>query len=454
MIRKYLSIVLACLLVLMPNFSLAATEYVPRVVSPIRIGILSDTHFDDAFKWTDDLYADSITHLWPDAVARATEYMQSRGCQAVLHAGDITIGATDINADVLSWITTNVTNRGMVFLPIPGNHETKHEALFSAQPDTIMYPGANENPFSIMTDEFVGTFTDSKGWGKYNIGRWVKILLLNNNVDTTNTANGTQYIQRYANCNTPGKGYEYWASANSDGDPDDPDWISPASGGSTDGNPDYTNPDFSGFQTYNSEQWQFVINELESDDSVWKIPAMHNSIFAYAHQTNRPNRFGQRWGLIAEMSERNVPLIAHGDTHVMSLTHNIHTEESGHMYARDVVDGTDLYAEADSGYSAYGIAEGDSIGIKFLNLRSGLYRGTQENTSDPNRTYPNDAATDVAFYQDSPDTTIGVTDYTLAWFSILSVDGDKGYLEIFNVSINGSGDLTPVRRYHTAISRH
>lgn len=418
-----------------------------NVKTKVKIGFIADTHFqtyDGSTNWlTTSKYLGS-DFTWRDVIGKICDYYVTNGYDAVVDMGDISMNqrVPEVSDSVVIFFADSLTNRGVTFLPGIGNHETKHPATLPEQPDTVMFPSwpddETDEPYTYIEGKYPQLFR-GKSYYNYEIGS-VKLIIANNIVDTT-TYSASQWHQRFANSNVPGKGNHYWNSENSIGD----DGWTADSVDQGIGRQDFTNEDYGGFQTYGSEQWNWFVNQLSDTRYTWRIPLMHRGIYAYGDVTNRPNAYGQRYGLIAEATERNVPLLVTGDVHVMNLTKRIHTEENGTSFLADTLDASDAYA--DSSYGQWGLDNGDLMGTHFLSIRTGLSRALGEIEG---KTFPWDGGAAAAnlFYSDITDST-GVGSFS--WFACLDINGKRGLLDIRRVTISPGGDLTTVSGYKTVL---
>jgi predicted phosphodiesterase len=412
----------------------AAPIYAAKKSANIKIGIVSDTHIPTSTGiWNASTYLNQ-SFDGKEVLGHIIQYFNDQEVNLMVDCGDLTISdyIASTDGDTLkTWLGDSLST-GIALSLVAGNHDTRHTALLPSQPDTVMYPDLTENPFQRLRDQFPSMFTNKYMYHGVDIGQ-VRLLFLNTNVDTTSDGH-----QRYANTNPPGKGKNYWNDPASNGDSDDSDWNS----SDGDGNSSYTNPDYGGIETDGSDQWNWVIEELDSHDGTFAIAFSHRGFYSAIDFTNRPNMIGGRAKLLAQMTERGMDLVVNGDTHAISFSKRIHTEEDGSEYVDDVMDVTDAYF--DSSYTK--VATGDPIGAYHASISTGARRDTTGSSTQ----FPN-GNTDVLWARGNsaadPDTTITATRYVFTYFMMLTINGPRMYVEYFHVGLNGSNQLTVVKDY-------
>jgi hypothetical protein len=365
---------------------LLGARYVKVQSTDIRLAFLSDTHFNQGVN------IDSRTVQCSTFV----EYINNLDLKpkALIIAGDLTIAPhlNTSNPDTFLDFFNGLLDPDIELLPVLGNWEG--DSVWSAANNrTEELYDSNTDPYSFARTYLSSWIGQTTGYYSREYGM-VKVFILNNNVDTTYVDAIDDTLQVYANDNPPGRGLIYWQNH-----------------GYPDGR-NVTNPDYSGFVTENSAQWTWFVNELDNHTKgTWRIAVAQRGIYG-AHGTEdydgltawsvRPNIYAARWGIVREFDTRSGDLFVTGDQHIVSYTTRL---------SQDAI-------------------PSDSVGAHHLSLRCGFT--TRDTTL---KIYK-----DGAYYRNTvPDGSLKYavdhdTNTTSTYFAILTIHGDRGYLEIGHVT--------------------
>lgn len=193
---------------------------------------------------------------------------------ALLSCGDQNLGQwveTAEKDDFDDWIATQSLG-SLPVLVVPGNHDTYWPISYSSGSDT------NE-PHGVIKARYPHLFK-GKEWYTWDYES-LRIVVMNNLTDDTSG--------NYNNCNPPYNGQT-------------------------------PNPDWSGFDTTDSEQQLFIANAFSSSDHLWKIGALHRPVYAPFDDdpsvVGRPTHISQRNGIIRTAILNGMSVLSQGDQHI------------------------------------------------------------------------------------------------------------------------------------------
>src|SRR5690606_14418671 len=127
------------------------------------------------------------------------------------------------------------------------------------------------------------------------------------------------------------------------------------------------NPDYSGFATSGSDQWNWAMDTLDSFQGTWCIGAWHRPVYSpFPDEINagseiRPTQNITRTGIVREMINRGLSIILQGDQHINFV---------GKKYISDWNDATTsgINVVSDTGVGAWPIIASTSYFTRSTNL--------------------------------------------------------------------------------------
>jgi hypothetical protein len=192
---------------------------------------------------------------------------------ALLNSGDLSIGQWVEDAaenDYDDWIAVQSLDPSIIVLPTIGNHDTYHPISYSSGADAV------NPPHELIKSRYPSLFK-GKGWYTWDYES-LRIVVMLNCVDDSSG--------NYNNCNPPYDGQ-------------------------------MPNPDYSGFDTEDSEQHAFI-DEAFTSDHLWKIGSLHRPLYAPypVSGVGRPTMTSQRNGVIRRAVLNGMSVLAQGDEHI------------------------------------------------------------------------------------------------------------------------------------------
>ena len=250
------------------NPSIAAwSGYRNKQTTGFSIGFMTDMHFSQSID-TAMFNVDAILG-----------WVLESAPVAIVMSGDLTERADSLG--LTTWLAEESTtwDSSSVILPVIGNHDTTIPQATPAPLGTKVFQPIIE----AWPERFKG-----RQYYKYELDDYAfKFLAMSNCVDTVDADGDTAY----PNCNPPG-------SLNV--------VIGP-------------NPDYSGFVTDGSPQYEWLETESASYDG-WLIGGSHRPSWAPFQSHPRPLLKEARHGILKTMVENGLSIYASGDQHIVSLS--------------------------------------------------------------------------------------------------------------------------------------
>ena len=272
-----------------------------------KILFLSDPHVCEGSStsgWTSTI--DGGVNTNADQWHAMVDWGLDQGMDAVMVSGDLTVSpAEEIFADGCTSRFASVFRSWLggaaELLVCVGNHDT--EMAWNTEGSGA--EGRSLDPYYAMQDTFPNLFREGRSYYGRDIGP-VRLLSINDIADTTYDAGGS-WVQQYANCNPPYQGLIYWQG-----------------NGYPLGNPDWTNPDFSGITNPYSDQRRWIDQKLADSWPIWKVPVMHRGIWTpFPYGANRSGLYEARYDLWADFTAAGVDMVFQGDQHIVSWSKRI-----------------------------------------------------------------------------------------------------------------------------------
>jgi len=380
---KYITII-ACLFSLL--FLTATTTYTKTQSKDIRFVAVSDLHY---------AIGPGLNQKIVNLPALVT-YINNLDPlpEALILGGDLVINTHQnlTRPDTLLALLSATLDSDIDILPVLGNWEGDYDWRWvntgvAPFEDGEFYDDANADPFAVARTYLRPWIGSTKGYYYREYGT-VKIMITNNIVDTIYVDSDT--VNAYANCNPPGRGEVYWEANDL---------------------PTIPNPDYSGFITENSAQWNWLREALTSHtNGTWNICAGHRAIYTPIDEADygeRPNIYTARYGIAAMADSSSVDLWLTGDVHLVSMTKRVH---------RNAI-----------------TTNADSIGSHYLSLAGGFFYRDTLNSVVPENSL-------LYAYDDveTPNYSTGI------WFAVITINGDRGYVEISVADTTGDIETSEI----------